>query len=299
MSDKFIKEALQRWRPSGIRGVPFAAWFTFSSKSPFSFDNWARDVKRPFQLVLMPGYRFEAIMAKNKNDNDLMLYERNVDKPTIVWDGFSELALFEVAYEAFGLRDHPDWFRVRHVESGVLRTDPRSASLLSRRPLKSLAGLDPVSNPTGYMLAQRAHRHALSSWCFETKALLSRKVHQNPSDRDSEIEASYWSSLSTEYGLAMDTVNPNHTDAVRRRDLANKMEGKGLVFVDTSQYTSPIRSVDLDYDKMAHRVFADNARIVQQQSQPRIERRRELARDMASIDEVKAVRPSLWSRIFG
>lgn len=128
---------------------------TFSSCSRSRDDIWARDIERPYQIALLPGYTIPKSLDLGSNDS---LWPRDgvvYDKPRIVWDGFSVTALFEVIYECFDpSRDSP-YIIVRDAKTGEILEDPRDPRILAVRPRRTMFMGD---------RARRNHIVELSYW---------------------------------------------------------------------------------------------------------------------------------------
>lgn len=107
---------------------------SFSSCSQSVDDIWAHDVLRPYQIVLLPGYRVPDSL--DRGDKDALWYYRETvqDRPVVVWDGFSAIALFEIIRECFDYSGKSSFIRVRDACSRKLIDDPRDPEILRLRP---------------------------------------------------------------------------------------------------------------------------------------------------------------------
>jgi hypothetical protein len=115
---------------------------SFSSFSHSVDDIWAYDVKRPYQIVLLPGYKVPASLDKGDKDA-LWFYKETVDdRPVIVWDGFSPVALFEIIRECFDYEGSSRHIIVRNAETGRIVRDERDPRVLKMRPVRK-AGWGP------------------------------------------------------------------------------------------------------------------------------------------------------------
>lgn len=235
---KPVNPAGEPWEPRSIRGVSFATAVTFSSKSPFRHDDWGREIERPFQLVVMPSYVPPKITPELERDGDFAWYDRPIEKPTIIWDGFSKMALFEMVAEVFRCDPLAGHFRVRDVATNSLMVDSRDPVLMSWRPKREGYLPNGVVDPYGYMRAQRSHREALQRWAFECKMQAGRlgRVH----------EAYDWSAVSLlyEHMLKKDVVP--HEDTIARKQWSERKwrEAPHKPLIQNSGYISPVRFME-------------------------------------------------------
>jgi len=117
-----------------------AKQLTFSSFSDDYYDVWSRDIKRTFEIVLLPGYSPPA--GLDRNSKDALWFDGHVSSPLPVWDGFSSLALFEVIYECMDYHGRSPFIKVREVKSGAFVSDTRSQESLRLRP-RRWSGMHP------------------------------------------------------------------------------------------------------------------------------------------------------------
>lgn len=271
------------WEPSGVRGIPIASALTFSSKSPFLYDDWERGVARPYQLVLMPGYvpsTAPSVLA----DADYAWFDRPVDRPTIVWDGFCPVALWEVAYCAFKQPVVGGKVQVRNALLKSWVSDNRSASLLATRPQESPDLPDPVENPYAYGMRKRQYRKALLSWAHDC-SLLEKGGYKAQAD---------WRLTAAMYTAILAPRTEWHVDSARRNVMAEaKWNRNHLVpIVERSGYQSPVRFMDRDMCQRAHQAFAQEAAAKQVEAAAR-------TRAFTPRPALEGPRDGLWSRFFG
>lgn len=275
---------LNPWDPSGTRGVPLASALTFSSKSPFLYDDWERGVARPFVIVALTSYRPEPMSDSLRKNADFMWFDRPLEKSTIIWDGFCAVALWEVIYEAFRQPALASHLRVRDARHKVWVDDRRSKALLATRPVLSTGSLDPVRNPYAYALAQMEHRKALASWAHACSF----------KDEGGYLAQADWRLTSKMYRAVLLPKEEKHTDAMRRQAMAEaKWNRNHLVpILEKSGYTSPVSSMDVELSRQARRAFEKDAVRAQVAA---------ASRTRTFIEEAPKppVRASLWSRIFG
>lgn len=278
------KPGFNPWDPSGTRGVPLATALSFSSKSPFRYDDWERDKPRPFVIVALTSYKPLPMTQALRNDGDYVWFDRPVEKPTIIWDGFCAVALWEVVYEAFREGSYGSRLRVRDNMRKVWCDDRRSRSLLATRPARSTEGLDPVGNPYGYAMAQLEHRKALASWAHAC----SQK------ETGGYLAQADWRLTSKMYHAVIAPKLEKHTDSARRHAMAEAKWNRNHLapLVDDSGYRSPVSFMDEDLSRQARRAFEKDALIAQKQAQAR-------RREFEATPALEPPRPSLWGRLFG
>ena len=155
-------ERLVGWEEARI-----AERMSFSSFSRCVDDIWAHDVLRPFQIVLMPGYRVPGTL--DRGDKDAMWYRKDdVDSPVIVWDGYCPTALHEIIRECFDYDGTNPYILVRDAKAKQVVPDRRDPVIMKMRPrrqsgwgprairnhivqLKYWADLLPQGDPTGHI----------------------------------------------------------------------------------------------------------------------------------------------------
>lgn len=122
--------------------TPIAERISFSSFSHSVDDIWAYDVKRPYQIVLLPGYKTPTSL--DKGDKDALWFHEDVveDRPVIVWDGFSPIALFEIIRECFDYEGTSRFIIVREADTGRIVRDERDPRVMKLRPVRK-AGWGP------------------------------------------------------------------------------------------------------------------------------------------------------------
>lgn len=290
--------AREPWKPRGARGVPFISWFTFSAKSPFTYDNWGRDIKRPYQLVLFPGYKPKKIEGRLRNDCDYVWYERPVSKPTIVWDGFDPYSLMEVAYEAFQVEKLGVVARIRDVESGKWIDDPRSPELLAKRPKRTFSLPDPAVDPGKYQLANREHRRALARWTYESMTAANRACAASERNAAYDPEVKAWSYLNGIYSAALNPKSGSHPDNMARDTHAAKRlrSDPGKAFMDPPGYKSPLKFMEKEIENRSHRVFEAESKAVKAIAEERSVKRQ---RAIESIPDAVVLKTgSFWGRLF-
>lgn len=278
------------WVPRGVSGVPFATSLSFSSKSPYRYDDWARDVERPYALVAMPSYTPPVMTDALRRDGDFVWYERPIQKPTIVWDGFCKLSLFEIAVEAF--RAEPGTMRVRDMINGTWVEDRRQADLLATRPKRDLFLPDPSVDAYGHMRQQRLHRRELIEW-----ADLNKHISLKRDAGAARAAASDWESLVYIYQAYENLDRSWHADTNKRKALSEEMWRKDHTrpLIEDSGYISPVKFMDQESVKRARDGFRPVAQQVEARAKARV-------RPMppAVVDApVPSQQPSLWSRLFG
>lgn len=272
------------WKPSGVRGVPLAAALSFSSKSPFAYDDWERRHVRPFQIVALPGYTPPPMSSNLRRDSDHMWYDRPVKKPTIVWDGYCPIALWEIVYGGFGQSPTNPRMRVRSAVHACWIDDPRDSDLLMNRPKEEGNTADPILDPYGYALARRKYRRAMIGWAHAC----SRQ------DKGGYGAEAAWRKTATMYAAVLTPDSEWHVDDAQRQTLAEAKWNRDHItpIVEGSDYKSPIRFMDQEMDRMAHQAYVREAAA----QKAAAERRRQMALD-APVEQ--DVRGSWWSRILG
>jgi len=129
-----------RWL--GWESEPIAGRMSFSSFSHTVDDIWAHDIERPYQIVLLPGYRVPEDLDRGSKDSLWFHKESVTDRPEIVWDGFSATALFEIIRECFDYSGENPFIKVREVATGKVVKDLRDPDILALRPRRE-AGWGP------------------------------------------------------------------------------------------------------------------------------------------------------------
>ncbi len=121
---------------------PIAERMSFSSFSHSVDDIWGYDEPRPYQIVLLPGYRVPTCL--DRGDKDALWYHKEEvhDRAVIVWDGYSPTALFEIIRECFDYEGTCDRIAVREAETGKRIADDRDPSVMALRPVRK-AGWGP------------------------------------------------------------------------------------------------------------------------------------------------------------
>ena len=231
------------WEPSSIRReVPLISALTFSSKSPFPYDNWSRDVVRPFQIIVFPGYVPDRSNAA-LNDADRAWFLREFSKPTIIWDGFCPIALFEVIYEVFGQSPLKGFMKVRNLEQKTWVHDPRDPRLLASRPAKP-----PVLSTQGgdlfaYKKAQRQYRIAVKQWARSCAV-------QDNGGYQAQME---WRKTAQMYAAVLDPIHEHHNDSIKRRQMAEAKWRSNWTspIVDKTAYVSPVLTAEVELDRRA------------------------------------------------
>lgn len=272
------------WDPSGVRGVPVAPALTFSSKSPFSYDDWERQVARPYQVVVTPGYVPLARSVSLERDGDYAWFDRAVHKPTIIWDGFCPVALWEVIYDAFRQPVVGGKMYVRDVSGGGALGDRRSAALLLTRPARPESLPDPVEDPYGYGVAMRQYRKALMSWATSCAGLETGGYR-------AQVD---WRTTAAMYAAVLAPKTEWHVDGARRSALAEAKWNRDHTrpIVERSDYQSPVQFMEVDISKRAHRVFARAALDSEAAAAAR-------TRTFVQRPALEAPRPGFWGRLFG
>jgi hypothetical protein len=297
ITNKYYGVASNPWKPVGSRGVPFISWLTFSSKSPFFYDNWARDVKRPYQIVLTPGYTPPSRTGKLANDCDIVWYERPVNKPTIVWDGFGIHAMFEITYECFRVDLVGPNVRVRDAFQKKWMVDPRSSEFLSKRPARYFSFPDPIENPGKYQSAMRDHRRNLASWAYVSMTECAKRIRDNGGNPSDDEEVCFWSQVSEMYSSSLNRNGSLHRDSFEREQRGlKKLKNKDSSFMDSPSYTSPLVFADTVIEKAAKKSFTPTSVEAQNQARRRIEKRRQHFTKIA--DDADVPQKSFWGKLF-
>lgn len=300
--NKNLTDGTEPWRPRGARGVPFAPWFSFSSKSPFHYDAWNKSEQRPYQIVLMPGYTAPERSAALAKDCDMIWYEKPVKKPTIVWDGFGLPALFEIRYEAFRADLVGEEFvKIRDVVNNRWVNDPRSAELLAKRPKRGFVLPDPVVNPAAYQLAMRDHRRRLSKWVYESMATKTRDCQARGEEPSNNDEVCFWSLLSCHYSAALRPhCTSGHPDAAVRTARGEKRASKTrTAFMDAPDYHSALSFSDMLVEKEARRHFSGASLENKAAAEKRIEQRRQAVKAIPHHAHVETRgQKSFWGKLF-
>lgn len=292
--------AREPWKPRGVRGVPFMSWFSFSSKSPFSYDNWGRDIKRPYQLVLMPGYVAPKVAGSLSLDIDFMWYERPVTKPTIVWDGFDPYALMEIAYECFRCVPGAGHFRIRDAETKSWIDDPRGLELLSKRPARDFSMPDPRVDPAKYQLVMRDHRRRLARWIYESMVSVNKECDRVGRNASYDPEVRAWSFLNNIYSASLNPDSGTHPDNLARDTLAHKRikANPGAAFMDASGYKSPVRFSELDVERQARQGFVAQSKRASEIAQERMKERQKALESVVPDAVVVNAQKSFWGKLF-
>lgn len=108
-------------RPSAVMDLNVK--IAFSSKSGMECDTWAKTFKRPFEVVVLPGYTVPKSLEMRAPH--AIWVEGEVTKPLVVWDSFSMTALFDLIRVSMDPDGESDFIRVRHAKSGKYVTDLR------------------------------------------------------------------------------------------------------------------------------------------------------------------------------
>jgi len=111
---------------------PLAEWLSFSSFSLAGDQTWAWRAKRPFQIALLPGYAPPP--GLDRTCKDALWVEGAIEKPLVVWDGYSPVALFEVILECFDPLGESAHIAVVDRASGLRLRDGRDPDVLRVRP---------------------------------------------------------------------------------------------------------------------------------------------------------------------
>jgi hypothetical protein len=251
------------WEPRSVRGVSFATAATFSSKSPFRHDDWGREIARPFQLVVMPSYTPPKITPEMERDADFAWYDRPIEKPTIIWDAFSEMALFEMVAEVFRSDPLAGHFRVRKVATKSLLEDIRDPALLALRPKRDGFLPNGVVDPYGYMRAQRTHRAALQRWAFD--AMVVEKARGRPE----HVEK--WSRVSSLYQHMLNKDSVRHSDTNMRESWSETKwrEAPHKPLILDSGYTSPVSFMEDRINLAAKGAFTSTASGLEEKARSR------------------------------
>ena len=282
------------WIPQGVAGVPLATALSFSSKSPYRYDDWCRDVKRPYALVAMPSYAPPTITDALRRDGDFVWYERPIQKPTIVWDGFCPLSLFEIAVEAF--RAEPGMMRVRDVVNGTWVEDVRQTDLLATRPKRDRFLPDPAQHAYEHMRQQRLHRRELVEWCD-----LNRHISLKRGVKGDRAAAGDWERLTYIYQAYEHLGEAWHADTNMRKSLSEEMWRKDHTrpLIDDSGYVSPVKFMDQEAMKRARDGFRPTAQVAEATAKARVRAMPAVAKDAVAPTGAPSQQPSLWARLFG
>lgn len=124
------------WREN----VGLAERLTHSSFSVSKDDYWAQDVVRPFQIVVLPGYRIPSEL--DRTHKDAIWVTPPTSDTVVVWDGYSVDALHEVILECMDPTGESDFIKVRNAKTGEVIPDRRPAEVMAVRPTRS-PGLSP------------------------------------------------------------------------------------------------------------------------------------------------------------
>lgn len=120
------------WRRDDWMQEPLAQRLSFSSFSLSVDDIWGYDIKRPYWIVLLPGYTPPADL--DRGDKDAMWYSGEIKKPRIAWDGFCPVALFEIIRECFDYAGTSPFIKVVDSETKKVVTDDRDPAIMALRP---------------------------------------------------------------------------------------------------------------------------------------------------------------------
>jgi hypothetical protein len=115
---------------------------SFSSFSQDRDDARAADaVKRPYEIVALPGYQIPE--GFDKTSKDALWLSKAPSEALVVWDGFTAQSLFDVIYECFGFNpgEEAGKLGVRVRATGEMLQDARSERALALRPKRSV-GMD-------------------------------------------------------------------------------------------------------------------------------------------------------------
>lgn len=120
-------------------GIPIFSWFSVSTFSPVKQDMWVRGYDHNYQIVLLPGY--QKPRALDMQSIDSVWYEGIVNQPTSVWDGSSQVGLFEIISECFDPHgEMRPYIKVMEKSTGKYVDDTRSDDILRDRPIARLTG---------------------------------------------------------------------------------------------------------------------------------------------------------------
>ncbi|MCV2879056.1 hypothetical protein OE699_09330 [Sedimentimonas flavescens] len=100
---------------------PFYEWGLFSSRT--SENGWSFYKKRPYEILLLPGYTIPE--ALNRRSRDAVYYDGEVSEPVVVLDGYSLDAMFEAVRICLDPLGQSEFIKVRNVETGDYEKDPR------------------------------------------------------------------------------------------------------------------------------------------------------------------------------
>lgn len=108
-------------RPSAVMDLNVK--IAFSSKSGMECDTWAKTFKRPFEVVVLPGYTVPK--ALEMRAPHAIWVEGEVTKPLVVWDSFSSTALLDLIRVSMDPDEESEFIRVRNVKTGKYVSDVR------------------------------------------------------------------------------------------------------------------------------------------------------------------------------
>lgn len=120
---------------------------SFSSLSRTRDDIWGHDIKRPYRIVLKPGYKPPACL--DKGDKDALWHPApgDIQKPVVVWDGFCPVALHEIVRECFDYAGTSPFIKVINSETMKVVPDDRDPRVLALRPRRGSGwGMNRVYN---------------------------------------------------------------------------------------------------------------------------------------------------------
>ena len=285
--------------------LPFLISMCFSAKSPLAEDDWHRDAKRPYQLVLMPGYKPPPLSEIHPGDHEFTWYDRPVRKPTIVWDSYMVEPLLEAVYVNFRKDLVGDYIRVRHADSGSWVSDLRSEALLATRPVPDYSWFE-TRDSHAFFIERRANYAARSSWTYDcmVKCSLARRQAEEKGRRHvvraKDEEACAWSSIVHCHQAAM--KDDTAASYARRQSEAEKRvnETRGQFnFRPQTNYRSPLRFRFLELQNLPKYVppMPGNMTVLP----PEPGSRPTVARTSSKVSEAPttAASRSLFDRIFG
>lgn len=118
--------------PGKVGFAPFYEAISFSSFTLSKRDSWGFTAKRPFEIVILPGYTIPDTL--DTRSCDAIWIDGDIEKEFVIWDGYEPVALFELIYECIDPDRTSEFVKIRDRDKGEFLEDPRPAEYLARRP---------------------------------------------------------------------------------------------------------------------------------------------------------------------
>lgn len=220
--------ALPNMLPRSPVASGFAAFVSFSSYSPSFSDgyNHAR-YKRPYQIVVLPDAEFVECAQGDIMSAMWVPDENMIDKPFVIWDGWSKEALFEIILECIApICVNPRSIRVFDTVNRVYIEDTRDPEFLVRRPKVPDATAVKAMEACPYdFWVQRFQE--LYDW---SKTAMRNFVDSGPEQQSSYAREQHqrWLQTCFVYAPFFSDSPYNNVDCSKRREIFKKEAKWGL-----------------------------------------------------------------------